>query len=54
MNNTNFLARYDAVYWRLRRQAERHGLIRLAHYKGAYKANLNLYGKRPGTIKLER
>lgn len=47
MNNTNFLAQYDAHYWRMRRKAEKAGILRGQAYKGPYKANLSFYGKRP-------
>jgi hypothetical protein len=49
----NYIPEYHKIYAGLRYQAIKHGLIQ-QHYKGAYKANLNLYGKRPGAIKLER
>lgn len=45
--SNNYLSRYDALYWRMRRKAERSGAMCLEHYKGADRANISRYGKHP-------
>jgi len=44
---SDYLARYDASYRAMLRQAERNGLISANDKKGPYKANLTRYGLKP-------
>jgi len=46
MNNTNYLARYDASYWAMRRKAERAGILTSIDKKGPCKATLTRYGRK--------
>ena len=47
MNRSNYLSRYDALYWRMMKRASAADLFRREHTKGAYKANLAIYGRKP-------